>query len=70
MTASYRPRFRAPATPGRSGRTGSPARAPGEAFFALDAAIRGWQAASGDKARLHPGGPEFDAVARQRPPFS
>jgi hypothetical protein len=46
------------------------ALAPGEAFFALDAAIRRWQAASGDKARLHPGGPEFDAVARQRLPFS
>jgi len=46
------------------------ALAPDEAFFALDAAIRGWQAASGDKARLHPGGPEFDAVARQRLPFS
>ena len=42
------------------------ALAPDEAFLAIDAAIRAWQALSGDEARLHPGGPTFDAVAGAR----
>ena len=35
-------------------------------FSAIDAAIRRWQAATGDSARLHPGGETFDEVARGR----
>ena len=34
------------------------------AYLAIDAAIRGWQALSGESARLHPGGPAFEALER------
>ena len=34
------------------------------AYLAIDAAIRRWQALSGESARLHPGGPAFEEVER------
>ncbi len=37
-----------------------------EAFLAIDAAIRRWQALSGESARLHPGGETFASVGRAR----
>ncbi len=37
-----------------------------EAYSVLDAAIRRWQAVTGEAASLHPGGETFDAVARSR----
>ena len=51
---------------GVSGLTGSIAAPDAGAFLALDAAVRQWQSATGESARLHPTGETFDSVRRSR----